>query len=107
MMLPERIQVCPKCGAANTITQGTWRSCCLLNFDFGGDTIGLRADVDGPREPDEVLTVQLYLQRSAVDENGVHYLTARCVTLAEFDAELDALRHNLRELRKQAKRLLR
>jgi hypothetical protein len=50
--------------------------------------------------------IRVYLQTSAVDENGVHYLTAKAITPAEWDHEIDGLIRHLELARSRGHRLL-
>jgi hypothetical protein len=50
--------------------------------------------------------IRVYLQTSAVDENGVHYLTAKAITRAEWDHEIDELIRQLEEARRHGHLLM-
>ena len=54
----------------------------------------------------EYQEIRLYLQTSTVDNNGVHYLTAKAITPAEWDHEIDDLTRQLEEARRNGHRLL-
>jgi hypothetical protein len=50
--------------------------------------------------------IKLYLQTFTTDENGVHFLTAKSITPAEWDYEIDRLIKKLEKTRNQGHRLL-
>jgi hypothetical protein len=54
----------------------------------------------------ECKEIRLFLQSSIVDNNGAHYLTARAITPAEWDYEIDELVKQLEEARRHGQRLL-
>jgi hypothetical protein len=54
----------------------------------------------------EYKEIRLFLQSSTVDNNGVHYLTARAITPAEWDREIDDINKQLEEARSRGHRLL-
>ena len=54
----------------------------------------------------ECKEIRLFLQSSIVDNNGAHYLTARAITPAEWDYEIDDLNRQLEEERIHGHRLL-
>lgn len=50
--------------------------------------------------------IKLYLQTCHVDQNGIRCLSAKCITPAEWDCEIDNLIKQLEKTRNRGHRLL-
>ena len=50
--------------------------------------------------------IKLYLQACTTDENGIHFLSAKCITPSEWDYEIDNLIKQLEKTRNWGHRLL-
>ena len=50
--------------------------------------------------------IKLYLQTCQVDENGIRFLSAKCIAPAEWVYEIDNLIKQLEKTRKRGHRLL-